>query len=110
MNTIRLQLIEGCFYPTDGVSRQHLIDECRLERFPEHRFNELSPVLVKRGYKLAVVDYMPVIRQDTITQVRYTGNKGKSVKNPCVSCSIKNVCDTDDCGRKIGRLHKYNKR
>ena len=42
MATIRLQLIEGYFYPTDFISRETLVNMFRIERFPENRFDELS--------------------------------------------------------------------
>ena len=55
--TIRLQFVNGYFYPTDCDSRDTLVEELRLERFPEERTYAIFPRLVKHGHKLAITDY-----------------------------------------------------
>ena len=104
MSTIRLQLINGYFYPTDALSRQILIEHLQLERFPADRFDVLSPALVHQGHALAVDGYSP----DPPTEHRPVGAKvggyPKSVKNPCIDCYLRHVCDSDECGRKSFRL------
>lgn len=56
-NTIRLQFINGVFYPTDSISRKTLEDELGIDRIVERNFDIVSPRLVKRGYKMAISNY-----------------------------------------------------
>lgn len=103
-NTIQLQLVNGYFFPVDAVSRQTLIDELELERFPRHRFDINSPILVKRGYKLMVVGYEP---QETSFIQPFGGKVGGTIRpakyNPCNKCYLNMVCDKDICSRKYRR-------
>lgn len=104
MAAIRLQLIQDYFYPTDAVSRQTLIDCLRLERFPLERLDLLSPRLVRLGYSLAIVDYMPTQRPEYRPVGMRIGGEPRSTVNPCVKCGARSICDSDECGRKCFRL------
>lgn len=48
LNTVRLQLINGYFYPTDSISRNILNGEFNLDRFPKDRIDALSPTMVRK--------------------------------------------------------------
>lgn len=103
-NTIQLQLINGCFYPVDHVSRQVLTDELACERIPEHRFDVISPKLVRLGYKIAITGYVPKVKVvNTATGIKVGGTPAP-VANPCNTCHLRNMCDNDECGRKRYRL------
>lgn len=108
--TIQLQLIDGYFFPVDSVSREKLIDELRIERFPAHRFDVLSPTLVARGHKLAVYGYIPEIRQEEPVRGIKVGGTPKPQTNPCITCHLRFNCDSDECGRKNYRLFTNTKR
>lgn len=104
MSVIRLQLINEYFYPTDAVSKELLIKSMRIERFPLNRFDVVSPSLVHKGYALAVEGYSPTPAPEYIPIGERIGGEPKSVCNPCVKCSLRDVCDSDECGRKCFRL------
>jgi hypothetical protein len=55
--TIQLQHINGIYYPTDSISRKILERELNRDRIIEKDFDIVSPVLVKRGYKMAISGY-----------------------------------------------------
>lgn len=59
MAIIRLQLINGYFYPTDAASRKILEDSLRVDRIPLERFDVVSPKLVKDGHAMAIKDWDP---------------------------------------------------
>lgn len=103
MATIYLQLIGEYFYPTNSVSKEILLEEFRLERFPEHRFDAVAPILVRKGNRLAVSDYSPQISEPYIPRGEKIGGEAKSVENPCKKCYLRGLCD-DGCGRKLFRL------
>ena len=110
INTIQLQLINGYFYPTNSISRDIMIDNYRLERIPQDRFDLLAPRFVRDGYKLAVNDYEPSPRKGYSKPYSpKIGGEPKSFKEPCTTCRLKDVCDSDDCGRKNFRLFSKNK-
>ena len=90
MNTIRLQLIDGDFYPTDSMSRDTLRDLLHIDRFPDFRLDSLSPKLIKMGYRLAVTGYAPKTYQRSTPMGSH--------------CYLKGLCDSDECGRKHYRL------
>lgn len=98
-NLIRLQFIEGVFYPLDVDSLNTLIDNFHVEKFPEHRFDTLSPKLVKNGYKLAVAGYDPEPVKPITPSWAKMGEDFKPIKNPCSHCYLKGLCDSDECGR-----------
>ena len=105
LNTLRLQLINGYFYPTDSISRDLLRNELELERIPEERIDIISPILVKRGYKLAISDYNPTPKNNKVHS--YGGKIDgdiKPQKDPCKKCGFNGLCDSDDCGKKGFRL------
>ena len=104
MSVIRLQLINEFFYPVDAISKQHLEESLRLDRFPLHRFDMLSPRLVSLGYALAITGYNPVPPPENIPRGEKIGGEPKSVINPCVKCGVRELCDSDECGRKCYRL------
>jgi hypothetical protein len=56
MAIIRLQLINGYFYPTDAASRKILEDSLRVDRITLERFDVVSPKLVKDGHAMAIKD------------------------------------------------------
>ncbi|MBQ9655933.1 MAG: hypothetical protein IJV38_07920 [Prevotella sp.] len=56
MAIIRLQLINGYFYPTDAGSRKILEESLRVDRIPLERFDVVSPKLVKNGHAMAIKD------------------------------------------------------
>ena len=56
-NTIQLQLVNGMYYPVDGMSRKILEDELHMDKIRERDFDIFSPRLVKRGYKMAITNY-----------------------------------------------------
>lgn len=103
MNTIRLQLIDGDFYPTDSMSRDTLRDLLHIDRFPDFRLDSLSPKLIKMGYRLAVTGYAPKTYQRSVPMGEKMGEI-KPTKNPCSHCYLKGICDSDECGRKNYRL------
>ena len=103
-NLIRLQFIEGVFYPLDLDSLNTLVDYFHVEKFPEHRFDTLSPKLVKNGYKLAVAGYDPEPVKPITPSLAKMGEDFKPIKNPCSHCYLKGLCDSDECGRKNYRL------
>jgi len=101
---IRLQFINGVFMPTDAVSIQRLSDTIRREYIPESLFDRYSPVLVRNGYSLSVAGYNP---EPTTVPLRTTTglcDNTKPVSNPCTKCHLREVCDSDDCGRKLFSL------
>ena len=98
-NIIRLQLVDGNFYPLDLVSLNALEDYYHVEKFPEHRFDTISPQLVKRGYKFAVAGYEPKVYEPQPPFGEKVGGKPVSFKNPCVKCYLKEVCG-DYCSRR----------
>lgn len=99
-NVIRLQLIDGTFYPTDSLSRKKLRDTLHLDRFSESSLDTITPRLIKRGYKFAISGYEPKTYQQQEPIGNKVGGEPKLVKNPCINCYLKDVCDSDDCGRK----------
>ena len=105
LNTLRLQLINGYFYPTDSISSEILKNELNLGRIPEERIDVISPQLVKRGYKLALFDYYPTpTNREPISRGAKIGGEAKPQKDPCMKCSVRDLCDPSDCGRKGFRL------
>ena len=108
LNTVRLQLINGYFYPTNSISWDILVDKYRLERFPEERFNALSANLVRDGYKIAIDGYDPKPHDDpwekSNRDLPKIGGSGKPSKNYCTKCKANGMCDSDECGRKTYRL------
>ena len=106
LSTIKLQLIDGYFYPTDSISSKILEDEFELGRIPENRIDVLSPKLINMGYKLAISDYNP--QPTTYYHSNfYSGKIGgtpKPQKNPCTKCGFNGLCDSDECGKKSYRL------
>jgi len=56
-NVIRLQFINGVFYPVDSISRKILENELKMDKITERDFDIVSPRLVKRGYKMAITNY-----------------------------------------------------
>ena len=56
-NTIQLQFINGVFYPIDSISRKILENELNIDKITERKFDVVSPILVKRGYKMAITNY-----------------------------------------------------
>jgi hypothetical protein len=56
-NTIQLQYINGIYYPIDFISKKILERELSRDRIIERDFDIVSPVLVKRGYKMAISGY-----------------------------------------------------
>lgn len=110
LNTVNLQLINGFFYPTDGLSVDILKDEFEIGRIPEERFHNFSAKLVKRGYKLAVSDYNP--KPSTYYDGSFDlkiGGLPKPQKNPCTKCGFNGLCDSDECGKKGYRLYSKKK-
>lgn len=105
LNTVRLQLINGHFYPTDAISSDILRREFELGRIPEERIDVISPKLVRRGYKLAISDYNPNptnhYRNTVGTKI---GGQAEPQENPCKKCGFNGLCDSDDCGKKKYRL------
>jgi hypothetical protein len=102
---IRLQFIDGYFYPTDSVSRNTLVDELRIERFPEDRFTPLTSTLVARGHALAVEGYdLPIYHYSTPYSPKL-GSNGVT-QDPCRKCRLNGICG-DECGRKLFRLFKH---
>jgi len=55
--TIQLQYINGIYYPIDSISKNILERELSRDRIIEKDFDIVSPVLVKRGYKMAISGY-----------------------------------------------------
>lgn len=55
--TIQLQHINGVLYPIDSISKKILERELNRDRIIEKDFDIVSPVLVKRGYKMAISGY-----------------------------------------------------
>ena len=105
LNTLRLQLINGYFYPTDSISRDLLRNELELGRIPEERIDAISPKLVKRGYKLAISDYNPTLENNKVHSYgEKIGGDIKPQKDPCTKCEFNGLCDSDDCGKKGFRL------
>ena len=105
MGTIRLQLVGEYFYPTDSVSRNILVEEERIERLPENRLDILSPVFVRKGYKIAISNYIP--EKSVSPSLPFSpkiGGEAKSVINPCQNCYLRELCDDGECGRKLFRL------
>jgi len=101
-NTIRLQLINGFFYPTDSISRDILYDDYNLSRIPEDSFDRWSPRMVRDGYKLAINDYNPPTTQDfNPPRGSKIGGEPHPSKNPCIKCKMNGLCDSDECGNKI---------
>lgn len=105
-NTIRLQLINGYFYPVDHISNSILADELRLGRIPEDRMDRLYATLVSRGYKLALADYVPEKGYDTPRRRigEPIGGEPKPQKNPCTKCNFNGLCDSDGCGKHHFKL------
>ena len=56
-HTIQLQHINGTFFPVDSISRKILETELNVDRIPERKFDIVSPILVRKGYKIAISDY-----------------------------------------------------
>ena len=105
MATIRLQLIEGYFYPTDFISRETLVELFRIERFPESRFVVLSPSIIAKGHAMAVANYTPKVSPAVDKSGwQKIGGTAKSVSNPCSKCYLRELCDDGECGRKTFRL------
>lgn len=103
MATIYLQLVGNYFYPTNAISKEILIRDFRLERFPKERFDSLAPMIVRKGNSLAVADYTPEVCTRNIPFSEKIGGKVKSVNNPCSKCYLHGLC-SEDCGRKLFRL------
>jgi len=57
MATIRLQKINGNYYPTDSKSKEILESEFHLVKIPRVDFDIYSPWIVKRGHKMAITGY-----------------------------------------------------
>ena len=99
MNTIRLQLVGEYFYPTDSVSVTTLQRLFGIARFPERRFDVLTPKMIREGYKLAVADYYPAP-----VQPHFNGSYGwpigeRKPSDPCLKCYLRDACDRDICNR-----------
>jgi hypothetical protein len=105
-HTIQLQLINGYFYPIDGLSKNILYDEYSLSRIPEAKFDVWSPKFVRDGYKLAVTDYNPQKREFNPPIGSPIGGESHPTKDPCPKCGFKGMCDKDECGKKNFRLFK----
>lgn len=107
--TIILEYQDGYFKAQEGVSETFLREALDLGGFPEHRADANLPTLVAKGYRVGIVgDYQP--RKDN-WQPPYSpkiGGVAHSVKNPCISCQLKDVCSPDECGRKLYRLFTNN--
>lgn len=105
LKTIRLQLINGYFYPTNSISRDILHDNYNLDRIPMDAFDRWSPKFVRDGFKMAIDGYDPKpTTQYSNPNGLKIGGAAKAVKNPCTSCKAKGLCDKDECGRKTYRL------
>lgn len=50
---IRLQFINGYFYPTDSFSRSRL----GRDKFQENKLDTITPFLVKKGYMFEIFNY-----------------------------------------------------
>lgn len=57
MAIIRLQKINGYYYPTDTKSKTILESEFHLGRIPCEDFDIHSPRIVMRGHKMAITNY-----------------------------------------------------
>ena len=106
---IRLQLIDGYFYPTDSCSKEFLLEELRLTRFAEEKLDYFSPSLIRKGHAFAIANYSPKVRPE-IDRSGWmkVGGSAKCVENPCKKCYLRDLCDKDDCGRKHFRILSRN--
>ena len=109
-NTIRLQLINGMFYPTDSLSRSALEDAANITKIPEEKLIIISPKLVEKGYKLAIYNYDSQYEDsEPYSNPRKNDRNGNYVENPCKKCNLNGLCDSDDCGKKGFRLFSNKK-
>ena len=104
LNTIRLQLINGYFYPTDAISSRILNREFDIDKIPEEKINVISPKIVSKGYKLAISDYDPTPTNRPSSFGSKIGGEAKPQQNPCKRCGFNGLCDSDECGKKTYRL------
>ena len=105
VRTIRLQLINDYFYPTDAISKDTLERELGIPRIPKKRIEQISSKLVANGYKLAINDYNPESPNKVNNSAgQKIGGIPKPQQNPCTKCGLKKACDSDDCGKKHFRL------
>lgn len=98
--TISIQLVGEFFYPTDFNSHKWLAEELELERFPQKRMDFILPKLVARGYKVAVYNYAFELTKWCGSIGKKIGGTAKAVKDPCVSCSLRDLCDRDVCSKR----------